>query len=63
MSKSSSNSYFDWELNFRKKTLKKQDKKFDSENSCSPALEKLNSLGMPESEFKKFMKEWKEKNL
>ncbi|MHA1688787.1 MAG: hypothetical protein ACTSUN_05545 [Promethearchaeota archaeon] len=61
MSKSVYNSYLDWELNFRKKTLKNKGKILN--NSIPKDRENINSIGILESEFKKFMKEWKEKNL
>ena len=53
MSKSSS--YFDWELTFRK--AQHSNKKVKRE------LDPINSIGIPISKYKKFLKEWKEKNL
>ena len=53
MSKSSS--YFDWELSFRKNQHSKEKVKVDRE--------KLNSIGIPINDYKKFLREWKEKNL
>ena len=50
-----SKSYFDWELDFRKKGFSKKPMKIELEN--------INSLGIPESEYKNFLKEWKRKNL
>jgi len=52
MSKSSS--YFDWELTFRKVNLSKK-VKMD--------IDPINSIGIPVSKYKKFLKEWKAKNL
>ncbi len=48
----SSNSYFDWELTFRKST-----KKVKMEQDT------INSIGIPTNKYKKFIKEWREKNL
>ncbi|MHA1241476.1 MAG: hypothetical protein ACTSQU_11925 [Promethearchaeota archaeon] len=53
MSKSSS--YFDWELAFRKGHYSSKKVKID--------MELINSIGIPISKYKKFLKEWKEKNL
>ncbi len=53
MSKSSS--YFDWELSFRKNQPSKERVKHNRE--------KINSIGIPINNFKKFLQEWKEKNL
>jgi len=53
MSKSSS--YFDWELTFRKGHLSNKKVKVD--------LDPLNSIGIPISKYKKFLKEWKKKHL
>ena len=53
MSKSSS--YLDWELGFRKTKPSKERNK--------PNQEKLNSIGITTNNFKKFIQEWKEKNL
>ena len=52
---SESNSYFDWELTFRKNlsTTKEEYRVQDT----------INSIGIPTSKYKKFLKEWKEKNL
>jgi len=52
---SKSNSYFDWELTFRKKHT--ANKKVKEEKDI------VNSIGIPISKYKKFLKEWKEKNL
>ena len=46
-------SYYDWELSFKNKSEKNQTTKSES----------VNSLGIPEYNFKDFMKKWKEKNL
>ena len=53
MSKSSS--YFDWELSFRKNQPSKE--------RVKPNREKINSIGIPINDYKKFLREWKEKNL
>lgn len=53
MSKSSS--YFDWELTFRKSHYSNKKVKMN--------LDPINSIGIPISKYKKFLKEWKEKNL
>ena len=53
MSKSSS--FFDWELNFRKG--------HHSNKKVKAELDPINSIGIPISKYKKFLKEWKEKNL
>ena len=53
MSKSSS--YFDWELTFRNGHRSNKKEKAD--------LDPINSIGIPISKYKKFLKEWKEKNL
>ena len=46
-------SYYDWELNFRKKVL----------NHKSNNKKDINSLGIPDNKFKDFMRKWKKKNL
>ena len=55
-------SYFDWEIDFRNKNSK-EEKTRKSEERSSENYGKLNSVGISESEFKEFMKEWKKKNL
>ncbi len=50
-----SSSYFDWELSFRKSPPSKE--------RVNINREKINSIGIPINNFKKFFKEWKEKNL
>ena len=47
-------SYHDWELQFRKKSKKKSFGKND--------YNKLNSLGIPKAEYKRFITEWRAKN-
>jgi hypothetical protein len=47
-------SYYDWELRFKKKPKEKE----NSENK-----DELTELGIPKSKFKKFLKDWKKKNL
>ena len=49
---SKSNSYFDWELTFRNST-----------KNVKRNQDPINSIGIPTSKYKKFLKEWKEKNL
>ena len=53
MSKSSS--YFDWELTFRKDRHSNKKVKMD--------IDPINSIGIPKSKYKQFLKEWKKKNL
>lgn len=48
---SRTDSYFDWELSFRKK------------ETNSYLHKEVNSLGIPKNEFKEFMENWKTKNL
>ena len=48
-------SYFDWELTFRQA--------HHSNKKVKMELDPLNSIGIPKSKYKKFLKEWKEKNL
>lgn len=48
-------SYYDWELSFKKNSK-------TSWNSVDDA-DSFNSLGIPDNNFKEFMKKWKEKNL
>ncbi len=50
MSRSSSS--FDWELSFH-----------NSDKKVRMELDTLNSIGIPISKYKQFLKEWKEKNL
>ena len=53
MSKSSS--FFDWEKNFRKDHQSNKKVKVEQDT--------INSIGIPTSKCKKFIKEWREKNL
>lgn len=50
---SKAESYYDWELSFKNKSEKNQNLISDN----------LNSLGMPDNNFKEILKKWKEKNL
>jgi hypothetical protein len=52
---SESNSYFDWELSFRKNN--------SSIKNLKVKHEEMNSIGIPSSKCKQFLKEWREKNL
>ncbi len=52
---SKSNSYLDWELTFRKD--------HPSTNNVKKEQDTINSIGIPTSKYKKFIKEWREKNL
>ncbi|NVM16371.1 MAG: hypothetical protein HWN80_01545 [Candidatus Lokiarchaeota archaeon] len=52
---SKSNSYFDWELTFRKDRHTIKVVKMEQDN--------INSIGIPTSKYKEFVKEWREKNL
>ena len=54
-------SYFDWELNFRKKSQSSQISEFETKRVIDK--EKVNSLGIPDNNYKDFMKKWKEKNF
>jgi len=51
-------SYYDWELQFRRKTRSSvtETKRITKENI-------VNSLGISDNNYKDFMKKWKEKNL
>jgi hypothetical protein len=52
---SKSTSYFDWEQSFHKNQASKE--------RVRHYREEINSIGIPISNFKKFLQEWKEKNL
>ena len=54
---SKSVSYYDWELSFKKKA--------DPAPIDSRVVKKAtnNSLGIPDDDFKEFMKKWKKENL
>jgi len=52
---SKSNSYFDWELSFRKDN--------HSTKNVKKNLDPINSIGIPASKYIKFLKEWREKNF
>lgn len=52
-------SYFDWELQFKKRKVEKIEK-IESENSIKNLL---NSLGIEKEKFKDFLKNWKSQNL
>ena len=51
-------SYYDWELQFRKKI---KPPLFETKRRIN--TEVVNSLGVNDSEYKDFMKKWKEKNF
>ena len=54
---SKSVSYYDWELSFKKKA---------DPATIYPSVIKrasVNSLGIPDDDFKKFMKKWKKENF
>ena len=53
------NSYYDWELNFRKSSKFNEDSDIEEYDK----KEKPNKLGIRENSFKNFLKEWKKKNL
>lgn len=57
---SGTDSYFDWELSFRKGV---QLRSSSSKKSNSYLHKEVNSLGIPKNEFKEFMENWKTKNL
>ena len=50
-------SYYDWELSFKKKA--------DLAPIDSRVVKRanINSLGIPDNDFKEFMKNWKKENL
>ena len=52
---SSSSSYFDWELTFRKA--------HHSNKKVKRELDTINSIRIPTNKYKKYLKEWKEKIL
>ena len=56
-----SKSYFEWELSFRKRGA--QPRSSYSKKSNSYSHKEVNSLGIPKTEFKEFMENWKTKNL
>ena len=45
-------SFYDWEHQFRKREIKKSKEKYS-----------VNSLGISDSNFKNFIKKWKENNI
>ena len=49
------NSYFDWELNFKKKSKKRMTEPKESRI--------LNSLDLPHDFFKNYLKLWKSENM
>jgi hypothetical protein len=54
-------SYYDWELNFKKR---ENHSKSNLVNYASLSKkDRVNSLGMTNESYKDFMKKWKEKNL
>ncbi len=61
MSKVVNNSYLDWELNFRKRNLKK-DFGIKKVNPIQ-INKKINSIGIADSDFRNFMKKWKKENI
>ena len=54
-------SYYDWELNFRKKATLNPES--NNKKETMKIKEKTNSLGIADNTFNDFMKKWKEKNL
>ena len=58
---SGTDSYLDWELSFRKKG--DQPRSSYSKKTNSYLHKEVNSLGISKNEFKKFMENWKTKNL
>jgi len=54
-------SYFDWELDFRKKSQLNHNSEIKTKRMINK--EAVNSLGIAENMYKDFMKKWKEKNL
>jgi hypothetical protein len=53
-------SYYDWELNFRKKNALKEIFPVNKEYPFQKRAK--NSLGISDNQFKEFMKNWKHKN-
>jgi hypothetical protein len=53
-------SYYDWELNFRRKVTLKEISPVNKEYPIKKRAK--NSLGISDNEFKEFMKNWKYKN-
>ena len=58
---SRTDSYFDWELSFRKKG--DQPRSSYSIKSNNILNKEVNSLGISPKEFKNFLENWKTKNL
>ncbi len=62
-------SYYDWELQFRKKTMpsvieiENQNNKSRLNRDIDQAKMKVNSLGIIDKDFKEFIKKWKMKNF
>ncbi|MFX1338344.1 MAG: hypothetical protein ACFFDK_07030 [Promethearchaeota archaeon] len=54
-------SYFDWELDFRKKSQLNHNSEIKIMRITNK--KEVNSLGIDENIYKNFMKKWKEKNL
>ncbi len=54
-------SYFDWELNFRRKSQLSHISEIETKRIRDK--EDVNSLGISDNNYKDFMKKWKEKNL
>ncbi len=54
-------SYYDWELNFRQKTV--INPKSKGKKTINIVKKNVNSLGISDNTFKDFMNKWKEKNL
>ena len=50
-----SKSYYEWELQFRKKSK--------NSSPSKPNGKQLNSLGIPADEFKSFLKKWEAKHF
>ncbi len=48
-------SYYDWKLKFKKDV--KENNSYHNNN------ESINSLGIPDKEFKEYLKNWKKNNL
>ena len=52
-------SFLDWELSFRKDA----DSDTKSKERKKVSRSRVNSLGIPEKDFKEFLDQWKKKNL
>ena len=54
-------SYFDWQLTFKKNNDQINNRKSNNNNENKNVI--INSLGIPDYEFEAFMKNWKKKTF